>query len=70
VRVLNAVEPRLGDGLNFQLAVHLLRVVRDDDLEPGVLGLAIEVKILGTAPPRHIVHMLDIMRPAQERFDC
>ena len=35
VRVLDAVKPGLGDGFHFQLAVHLLRVVGDDNLKPG-----------------------------------
>ena len=66
---MDAVEPGLGNGFNFQLAVHLPRVVRDDDLEPCVLGLVVKAKVLSTTPPRHIVHMLDVMRAAQEHFD-
>jgi hypothetical protein len=69
VRVLDAVKPGLGDGFHFQLAVHLLRVVGNNNLKPGILSLAIKVKILGAAPPRHVSHMLDVMRTTQKRLD-
>jgi hypothetical protein len=58
------MKPRLGDGFDFELAVHLLRVIGDDNLKPGVLGLAVKVKVLGTAPPGQVNDMLDVMRSA------
>ncbi|MDQ2875735.1 MAG: hypothetical protein M3Y33_13460 [Actinomycetota bacterium] len=57
--------------ISDEVAARLLAMYRAHlPLEPGALDLAVEVKILGTAPPRHTVHMLDVMRAAQERFDC
>jgi predicted kinase len=69
VRVLNAMEPGLGDSFHFGLAVHLLRVVGNYDFKTGVLGLAVEMEILGTAPPRQVDYMLDLMRATQQRLD-